>query len=107
MTMEAIPAQARGGQADRLPAVALEGGRRRRGRSGRLPRRRPHPPADSGDVAADLRDWLHDSFEWLGDPATTALVRGLAAAAADSATDAERLYERFTGPNRLPHRVRP
>jgi len=63
----------------------------------------PHPPADSGGVAADLRD----SFEWLGDPATTALVRGLAAAAADSATDAERLYERFTGPNRLPHRVRP
>lgn len=101
--MEAIPAQARGGQADRLPAVALEGGRRRRGRSGRLPVADPHPPADSGDVAADLRD----SFEWLGDPATTALVRGLAAAAADSATDAERLYERFTGPNRLPHRVRP
>ncbi|MEH0554006.1 TetR/AcrR family transcriptional regulator [Streptomyces sp. B21-101] len=58
------------------------------------------PPADSGDVAADLRDWLRGQFDWLGAPSTVALVRGLAAAAAGSATDAERLYEQLTGPSR-------
>lgn len=58
------------------------------------------PPANSGDIAVDLRDWLRGQFEWLAAPSTGALVRGLAAAAAGSATDAERLYEQLTGPSR-------
>jgi AcrR family transcriptional regulator len=58
------------------------------------------PPADNCDVAADLRDWLRGQFEWLGAPTTIALIRGLAAAAADSTTDAELLYKQLTGPSR-------
>lgn len=63
------------------------------------------PPADSGNVATDLRDWLREQVRRFGDPATASLVRGLAAAAADSDTDAARLYEQLTGPNRQ-HLVR-
>jgi AcrR family transcriptional regulator len=57
-------------------------------------------PADTGDVAADLRDWSREQSRLHGDPATAALIRGLAAAAADSAADAARLYEQLTGPSR-------
>ncbi|MFC8663089.1 TetR/AcrR family transcriptional regulator [Streptomyces sp. NPDC057199] len=58
------------------------------------------PPADSGDVAEDLRLWLRQQFEWLGAPTVTALVRGLTAAAIDSDIDAARLYDHLTGPGR-------
>ncbi len=58
------------------------------------------PPADTGDLAADLADWLGRNFQRLSEPATQAMIRGLTAAAADSDTDAERLYERLTGPTR-------
>jgi AcrR family transcriptional regulator len=58
------------------------------------------PPADSGDVATDLRVWLREQIHRFGDPATVSLVRGLAAAAADDDADAARLYEQLTGPSR-------
>lgn len=58
------------------------------------------PPADTGDLEADLRSWLEYEFARLADPGRLALVRGLAAAATDSDVDASRLYDRFTGPNR-------
>jgi AcrR family transcriptional regulator len=67
----------------------------------------PAPPAETGDVAADLRTWLQKQFQRLDDPADAALLRGLAAAAADSDTIAARLYEHLTGPARaqLVHRL--
>jgi AcrR family transcriptional regulator len=55
------------------------------------------PMADTGDVAADLRAWLRERFTELTDPSLIALIRGLTAAAAESETDAARLYEQFTG----------
>ncbi|WP_109530711.1 MULTISPECIES: TetR/AcrR family transcriptional regulator [Nocardia] len=57
-------------------------------------------PPDSGDVEADLRAWLDRQFQRMDDAASVAMVRGLAAAAADSAADAERLYGELTGPSR-------
>ncbi|MCX4091353.1 TetR/AcrR family transcriptional regulator [Nocardia sp. alder85J] len=58
------------------------------------------PLSDSGDLAADLSDWVGTLFQQLSDPANQAMIRGLAAAAADSDTDAERLYGQLTGPVR-------
>ncbi|WP_280309939.1 TetR/AcrR family transcriptional regulator [Nocardia abscessus] len=65
------------------------------------------PLPDSGDIAADLRKWLRELSIRHGEPAAAALIRGLAAAAADSQADAERLYDRLTGPARqqLMHRL--
>ncbi|MEU5154153.1 TetR/AcrR family transcriptional regulator [Glycomyces sp. NPDC021274] len=57
-------------------------------------------PPRTGDVGADLRTWLRQFFQQLGRPAAVAVIRGLAAAATDGGTDAEKLYERFTGPSR-------
>ncbi|WP_194290960.1 TetR/AcrR family transcriptional regulator [Nocardia aurantia] len=57
-------------------------------------------PADTGDIAADLGEWLGIHFQRLAEPGTEAMIRGLAAAAADSDTDAERLYAHLTGPTR-------
>lgn len=57
-------------------------------------------PPDTGDVEADLRTWLDEQFQRIDDPASVAMVRGLAAAAADSASDAERLFGQLTGPTR-------
>ncbi|HSA50366.1 MAG TPA: TetR/AcrR family transcriptional regulator [Yinghuangia sp.] len=57
-------------------------------------------PGDTGDVEADLRAWVRAIFGQLDDPANTALIRGLAAAAADRESDALRLYRRLTGPAR-------
>ncbi|WP_280372751.1 TetR-like C-terminal domain-containing protein [Nocardia abscessus] len=61
----------------------------------------------SADIAADLRKWLRERSLRHGEPAAAALIRGLAAAAADSQADAERLYDRLTGPARqqLMHRL--
>lgn len=58
------------------------------------------PPADTGDVVADLCTWMREQDAWHTDPGATALVRGLAAAAFDSDADAARIYDRLTGPVR-------
>lgn len=100
MTMEAIAAQAEVGKQTlyrRWPsksAVVAEVVL-----SGLLVAETP-PPADSGDVTEDLRQWLRQQFEWLGAPTVTALVRGLTAAAVDSDINAARLYDHLTGPGR-------
>ena len=57
------------------------------------------PPADTGDISADLRTWLHARFGELEDPAAVALIRAMTAAAAEG-TDTERIYNRLA----LPHR---
>lgn len=61
---------------------------------------RAEAPPRTGDPAADLCDWLGQFFRQLGEPAAVAVIRGLAAAATDGGADAEKLYERFTGPSR-------
>ena len=57
------------------------------------------PPADTGDISADLRSWLRARCDELEDPAAVALVRAMTAAAAES-TDAERIYDRLAVPYR-------
>ena len=61
---------------------------------------RAEAPPQTGDAAADLSNWLGQFFRQLGEPAAIAVIRGLAAAATDGGPDAEKLYERFTGPSR-------
>lgn len=58
------------------------------------------PPEPTGDLEADVRAWVLHAFASLADPAAVALVRGLAAAAADRVEDADRLYAGLTGPAR-------
>jgi AcrR family transcriptional regulator len=53
---------------------------------------------DTGDIAADLRAWLHTNAKALEAPENSALVRALAAAAADDPHDGEALYRQLTGP---------
>ena len=53
---------------------------------------------DTGDIAADLRDWLHGPATALSAPEYSALLRSLAAAAADDPRDGEALYRQLTGP---------
>ena len=53
---------------------------------------------DTGDVAADLRDWLLRYADAVAPPQNAALVRALAAAAADDPRDGEALYRQLTGP---------
>ena len=57
-----------------------------------------HAPGDTGDVVADLRDWLRAVAAWLGDPGGAAVIRALAAAASDRDHFSARLYDQFTGP---------
>jgi AcrR family transcriptional regulator len=59
-----------------------------------------HAPDDTGDVVADLRNWLRAAAAWMGDPGGGAVIRALAAAASDRDSDAARLYGQFTGPFR-------
>lgn len=100
MTMEAIAARAGVGKQTvyrRWPskaAIVAEAVM-----AGHLGIRAEDPPR-TGDVAADLRDWLGQFFGQLGQPTAVAVIRGLAAAATDGGADAEQLYERFTGPSR-------
>ena len=61
------------------------------------------PRTDSdptGDLVADVRAWIVDAYGRLADPATVALIRGLAAAAADRDSDADLLYAQITRPSR-------
>lgn len=53
---------------------------------------------DTGDLAADLRDWLLRYADAVATPENAALVRALAAAAADDPRDGEALYHQLTGP---------
>lgn len=53
---------------------------------------------DTGDIAADLRDWLLGYADAVAPPENAALVRALAAAAADDPRDGEALYRQLTGP---------
>lgn len=56
--------------------------------------------APTGDLATHVRAWISDAFRDLADPPTVALIRGLAAAAADRDSDARLLYARLTEPAR-------
>ena len=53
---------------------------------------------DTGDIAADLGDWLHGPATALAAPEYSALLRALAAAAADDPRDGQALYRQLTGP---------
>jgi hypothetical protein len=53
---------------------------------------------DTGDIAADLRNWLLGYADPDAPPENAALVRALAAAAADDPRDGEALYRQLTGP---------
>ena len=61
---------------------------------------RPDVVPDTGDLAADLRTWLHALFTGLTDPRTVALVRGLTAASAEDAEGSRRVHAVATGPQR-------
>ncbi|MGX1809149.1 TetR/AcrR family transcriptional regulator [Nocardia sp. NPDC055321] len=60
----------------------------------------PDPPGDTGDITEDLRVWLQDQVHRLANPALAATIRGLAAAAADSGIDADRLSRQLIAPRR-------
>jgi AcrR family transcriptional regulator len=53
---------------------------------------------DTGDIAVDLREWLRRYAAAVAPPENAALVRALAAAAADDPRDGEALYRQLTGP---------
>lgn len=53
---------------------------------------------DTGDVAADLRDWIRRYADAVAPSQNAALVRALAAAAAEDLRDGEALYRQLTGP---------
>lgn len=63
---------------------------------------------DTGDVGADLRDWLLRYVDAVAPPQNAALVRALAAAAAEDLRDGEALYRQLTGPQHdaVMHRLR-
>jgi AcrR family transcriptional regulator len=60
-----------------------------------------HPtPPDTGDIARDLQLWLDGVVSGYADPKALALTRALAAASAESQTDAAALYDRSVRPFR-------
>lgn len=52
---------------------------------------------DTGDTVADLRTWMHGSAVLGAAPENVALVRALAAAAAEDLNDRDTLYQQLTG----------
>jgi AcrR family transcriptional regulator len=52
---------------------------------------------DTGDIAEDLRSWLHGLAVFESAPESTALLRALAASAAENVHDNDELYEQITG----------
>ncbi len=56
------------------------------------------PPADSGDIRADLTAWFALIVDEAGNDANAALLRGLAMASAEDPSLATILYEQLTGP---------
>jgi AcrR family transcriptional regulator len=53
---------------------------------------------DTGDIRADLRDWLIEHAEFIAEPANAAMIRALIAAAAASPLDSEALYAQLSVP---------
>ncbi|MFL6107290.1 MAG: TetR/AcrR family transcriptional regulator [Marmoricola sp.] len=58
----------------------------------------PVPPADTGDVYADLGRWAGDLAASLGSPRGAATLRMLTAAATADEETSRRLHEKFSGP---------
>ncbi|MCK9897962.1 TetR-like C-terminal domain-containing protein [Frankia sp. AgB32] len=58
-----------------------------------------NPPADTGDIAVDLRTWFHSRIRQLADPSAAALIRAMTIAAADN-DDSDRLYALLAEPHR-------
>lgn len=56
------------------------------------------PLPDTGDIAADLKTWLNGNASTLAAQENSALIRALAAAAAEDPGDSEALYRQLTGP---------
>lgn len=56
------------------------------------------PLPDTGDIAADLKTWLDGHANALAAQENSALLRALAAAAAEDRGDGEALYRQLTGP---------
>lgn len=56
------------------------------------------PVTDTGDIRADLRSWLDEHAEFLGDTANAALIRALVAAAAANSGDGVALYQQLSAP---------
>ncbi|MFJ9380940.1 TetR/AcrR family transcriptional regulator [Streptomyces sp. NPDC101455] len=56
------------------------------------------PPAVTGRIADDLRNWLHDWVRVLASPEGSSQIRALTSAASDDQAVAVRLYEAFTAP---------
>ncbi|RAV00029.1 TetR family transcriptional regulator [Mycobacterium colombiense] len=52
---------------------------------------------DTGDTVEDLRTWMHESAALSAAPENIALVRALAAAAAENLQDRDTLYQQLTG----------
>lgn len=52
---------------------------------------------DTGDAVEDLRTWMHESAALSAHPENIALVRALAAAAAENLQDRDTLYRQLTG----------
>lgn len=58
----------------------------------------PVPPANTGDVVADLSRWAGDLAASLGSPRGAATLRMLTAAAIEDPETSRRLHEKFSGP---------
>jgi AcrR family transcriptional regulator len=56
------------------------------------------PVPDTGDIRADLREWLIEHAEFIAEPANAAMIRALIAAAAASPLDSEALYAQLSAP---------
>ena len=54
---------------------------------------------DTGDIGADLREWLRGQAVYFGSPRNVALSRALAVAAADNPLDGDALYSQLAGPH--------
>ncbi|BBY65564.1 TetR family transcriptional regulator [Mycolicibacterium helvum] len=63
---------------------------------------------DTGDLRADLRQWLVEHGEFVAEPSNAKLIRALVAAAAAGSGDSDALYEQLSVPQRrgLVDRVR-
>lgn len=57
------------------------------------------PPADTGDIGADMAAWFHAQIDQLTNPAASALTRAMTAATAESA-NSERIFEQLAEPTR-------
>jgi AcrR family transcriptional regulator len=63
-------------------------------------------PVDTGDIRADLADWLREVLAFVDDPANTTMVRSFMAAAIDNEDVGRRLGEAFGAGSQLHDRLR-